>query len=633
MKSVRVFISYAHVDKDAEVARKLFNELERIGVQPWLDEESLLPGQNWRSAVNEAIEKSDFFIALLSSRSVNHRGFVQKELKQALDLLGEFPEGDIFVIPVRLDDCKPRHKKLGDLYSIEIFSSWEVGFDKIVQALKRQTKSEEADGRLQSRKKHKERVAEYVRLHPKHAREVGFHSGDDFLDPTIRIDEPYVECMCTALSRAGVIYLILPSAGSEPDNEGVGRTAITARLLGLRPPYTELMGIDRIPLKKIKRPALKFSKSKPWRLIASDMAYLRVSEGQLSVIPVKAEKVNFLWDLARHLFRTTDLTYSTGAHRDDPKKRKRLEALFRQLPCEGLSNIYADLERSYRVDEILILRRKRVDEPGPSSLSTLSDQKKRDQLKKSILLSSNEHGSDFWNRPRKELVPVVEGLINQVDQLPPVKELVIHFPGSNVPSFLYHEAAEVVNTEKQSSPLPKLGSVLLGVDRYRGQLFNALYTASKIRMLVTTGEKVFQDGAFWRQIVNLKGPFRLEILMLDPESPYVAELWEEAYFDDYEKEFLKEEIETNIKAIRKVRAYLKQKNAPITIHCRLYQERPNLRMTLIDGERALIAHYFPGRRTGSDTLFFDVYGPHAGSFLKSLEQQFKNLKKDAKNKV
>lgn len=37
---------------------------------------------------------------------MDHRGVVQKELKIALDVLEEFPEGHIFVIPARIDECK-----------------------------------------------------------------------------------------------------------------------------------------------------------------------------------------------------------------------------------------------------------------------------------------------------------------------------------------------------------------------------------------------------------------------------------------------------------------------------------------------------------------------------------------------
>jgi hypothetical protein len=38
------------------------------------------------------------FLALLSQNSVTKRGYVQKELSEALDILDEFPSSEIFII-------------------------------------------------------------------------------------------------------------------------------------------------------------------------------------------------------------------------------------------------------------------------------------------------------------------------------------------------------------------------------------------------------------------------------------------------------------------------------------------------------------------------------------------------------
>jgi hypothetical protein len=42
----------------------------------------------------------------LSSRSVRKEGYIQKEIKLALDIAEEKPEGTIFIIPVKLDSCE-----------------------------------------------------------------------------------------------------------------------------------------------------------------------------------------------------------------------------------------------------------------------------------------------------------------------------------------------------------------------------------------------------------------------------------------------------------------------------------------------------------------------------------------------
>jgi len=67
-QNVRVFINYSR--QDTEVANRLYNDLRVSGLDPWLDTESLLGGQNWRIAIKEAIKNSRYFIPLLSSNSL-----------------------------------------------------------------------------------------------------------------------------------------------------------------------------------------------------------------------------------------------------------------------------------------------------------------------------------------------------------------------------------------------------------------------------------------------------------------------------------------------------------------------------------------------------------------------------------
>jgi hypothetical protein len=133
MSPVKVFISYA--SEDASSAHKLYDCLKEAGVLPWLDRESLLPGQKWRVHIKREIESSDYFIALLSTKSVDKRGYVQKELKQALDLLDEYPESEIFVIPVRLEECLPTHEKVKDLHWVDLFPSLNAGVEKILRVV------------------------------------------------------------------------------------------------------------------------------------------------------------------------------------------------------------------------------------------------------------------------------------------------------------------------------------------------------------------------------------------------------------------------------------------------------------------------------------------------------------------
>ncbi|KPA15233.1 protein containing Toll-Interleukin receptor, partial [Candidatus Magnetomorum sp. HK-1] len=132
-EELKVFISYAR--EDHEVAYKIYDDLKNRGLSPWIDKEHILPGVNWMQIISKSIKESNYFIALLSSNSVSKRGYVQKELKIALDLLDEFPPEDIFLIPVRIDECKPVHEKIQYLHWANLFPSYEEGINQILKVL------------------------------------------------------------------------------------------------------------------------------------------------------------------------------------------------------------------------------------------------------------------------------------------------------------------------------------------------------------------------------------------------------------------------------------------------------------------------------------------------------------------
>ena len=98
----QVFISYTRADHD--FASYLFDWLRGAGFEPWMDTKFLKPGQNWDFEINHALQNSSFIIVLLSKRSVDKRGYIQRELKIALDLYKDKLIDDIFIIPVIIDD-------------------------------------------------------------------------------------------------------------------------------------------------------------------------------------------------------------------------------------------------------------------------------------------------------------------------------------------------------------------------------------------------------------------------------------------------------------------------------------------------------------------------------------------------
>ena len=103
-KKLLIFLSHASEDK-AKV-RALCQQLKDDGFDPWLDEERLLPGQNWDLEIEKALRANDVILLCFSSVSVAKEGYIQREYKRAMQYQEEKPEGTIFVIPIQLDDCE-----------------------------------------------------------------------------------------------------------------------------------------------------------------------------------------------------------------------------------------------------------------------------------------------------------------------------------------------------------------------------------------------------------------------------------------------------------------------------------------------------------------------------------------------
>jgi hypothetical protein len=119
-----VFISYASEDFDA--ARRLYNDLKNVGLNPWLDKESILPGLNWEIEIRSAIKNSRYFLSLNSLSSVQKIGVVQKESKICIGRQENFPESAVFIIPVRLDDCQLAYEKLEKIQYV-VCADWDIG--------------------------------------------------------------------------------------------------------------------------------------------------------------------------------------------------------------------------------------------------------------------------------------------------------------------------------------------------------------------------------------------------------------------------------------------------------------------------------------------------------------------------
>src|SRR5438874_819894 len=131
-KKLQVFLCHSSGDK--EEVRALYRRLKaEPWIHPWLDEEELLPGQAWREEIEKAVAHSHIILVCLSPASITKEGYVQREIKVALDRADYMPEGTIYLIPLKLKPCDLPYR-LSTLHAVNYFD--ESGHEKLMRALR-----------------------------------------------------------------------------------------------------------------------------------------------------------------------------------------------------------------------------------------------------------------------------------------------------------------------------------------------------------------------------------------------------------------------------------------------------------------------------------------------------------------
>jgi hypothetical protein len=131
--SPQVFLAY--VEEDYALVHRLYLQLRAQGFEAWLDKKKLLPGQNWPRAIEQAIEISSFFLPCFSNRAGGKRGHFQAELRYALDCAARLPLDDVYIIPIRLEECLVPPRIRRELQYVDLFPDWERGFRRILETM------------------------------------------------------------------------------------------------------------------------------------------------------------------------------------------------------------------------------------------------------------------------------------------------------------------------------------------------------------------------------------------------------------------------------------------------------------------------------------------------------------------
>lgn len=137
-----VFICHANENKD--FASFLYEKLEAEGFKPWLDKESLRGGDEWNNVIKKAIEKEIDYVVVLQSNDLAKKidGYVNEEIKMALDRQKRFRHGIRFIIPVKIEACNLL-EELEHLQAIDL--SGKKNIEKLIITIRRDQKKRKGE--------------------------------------------------------------------------------------------------------------------------------------------------------------------------------------------------------------------------------------------------------------------------------------------------------------------------------------------------------------------------------------------------------------------------------------------------------------------------------------------------------
>lgn len=126
---VSVFIS--HTGEDKVFARKLAEDLRTSGISVWLDEWEIRVGHSITEKVNDALDRSNYIIVILSERFFK-KSWPMRELRTAM--MKQSSVGKTFILPVKIDDA-PMPSLISDIAYADFRSDYEAAFEQLLSGL------------------------------------------------------------------------------------------------------------------------------------------------------------------------------------------------------------------------------------------------------------------------------------------------------------------------------------------------------------------------------------------------------------------------------------------------------------------------------------------------------------------
>jgi hypothetical protein len=129
-----VFLSHSSINR--KKATQIADTIRRHGIPVWYSETNIRGAQQWQDEIGAALKRCDWFIVILSSKSISSI-WVKRELTYALS----HNQYEDHILPVIIDDCDYESlswtlglfqiidMKVNDNSSYqELFKTWGLGY-------------------------------------------------------------------------------------------------------------------------------------------------------------------------------------------------------------------------------------------------------------------------------------------------------------------------------------------------------------------------------------------------------------------------------------------------------------------------------------------------------------------------
>ncbi len=112
-----IFLSYA--SEDLEAASRLAESLRSVGLEVWFDKDALQWGEDWERSIRRSIKGCALFLPVISRQALseeNRRSYFWEEWNAAADFTRAMAPGEVFLVPVVIDDARIDHASLPDSF-------------------------------------------------------------------------------------------------------------------------------------------------------------------------------------------------------------------------------------------------------------------------------------------------------------------------------------------------------------------------------------------------------------------------------------------------------------------------------------------------------------------------------------